>query len=295
MLSDNIRKYRKAKKFSQEDLAAQIYVVRQTLSKWENDLSVPDADQLIKLADALDVTVNDLLGTEIVNTDDLQEIALKLAEANAQIAEYAEENRRREEAGKIRGLLLWLTLISIVIMGVVKNEIVAISLASALLIAILVIFYRNITLLTITGDKTVKTGSIKAVTVFDIVVIILMAAFAILTKTGVLYLGDQKEEMFAAALITVVIIFTGLIAPKLPFNRHTGLRLPWIVQNEDAWNIAHRILGLISVPLGLLYLSLTFFVSNFEMLTLAVIIAWIGVPGLISLLYTMDPKGTMHR
>ena len=166
---------------------------------------------------------------------------------------------------------------------------------SVLLIAILVIFYRNIPLLTITGDKTVKTGSIKAVTIFDIVMIILMAAFAILIKTGVFYLGERKEEMFAAALITVVIIFTGLIAPKLPFNRHTGLRLPWTVQNEGAWNIAHRVLGIISVPLGLLYLSLTFFVSNFEMLTLAVVIAWIGVPGLISLLYTLDPKGTMHR
>lgn len=44
MLSENIKRYRKEQKLSQEELAIQLHVVRQTLSKWENNLSVPDAD-----------------------------------------------------------------------------------------------------------------------------------------------------------------------------------------------------------------------------------------------------------
>ena len=49
MLSENIKRLRKAKGLSQEELAVKLNVVRQTVSKWEQGLSVPDADLLIKL------------------------------------------------------------------------------------------------------------------------------------------------------------------------------------------------------------------------------------------------------
>ena len=62
MLSDNIKRIRKSKGLSQEELAIKLNVVRQTVSKWENGLSVPDSDMLITLADELDTSVNVLLG-----------------------------------------------------------------------------------------------------------------------------------------------------------------------------------------------------------------------------------------
>lgn len=288
MLSDNIKKYRKAQNMSQEDLAVRIHVVRQTLSKWENSLSVPDADQLISLAEVLGVSVNDLLGTVIQNPDDRKNIAAELSKANEQIARYAEEERLRKEAGKIRGLMLWLTIIAIAAMHVIKNEVLAIALSSILLIVILIILYRNISLLSVGFSSTGKTGSIKAVTIFDIALIVVIALFGILVRTNKIHLTENQEELFATALVSVVIILSGIIAPRLPYNRHTGLRLPWTVQNEGAWNIAHKVLGIISIPLGLIYMSLTFFVSNMEVLTLVVVAIWIGVPGLISLLYTYN-------
>ena len=115
--------------------------------------------------------------------------------------------------------------------------------------------------------------------------IILIAVFGILIKSETIRISDKNEELFAAAIVSVVIIFSGIISPRLPYNRHTGLRLPWTVQNEGAWNIAHRVLGIISIPLGLAYMSLTFLVNNMETLTLIIVVLWIGVPGLISLLY----------
>lgn len=57
MLSDNIKRIRKSKGLSQEELAIKLNVVRQTVSKWENGLSVPDSDMLITLADELDTSV----------------------------------------------------------------------------------------------------------------------------------------------------------------------------------------------------------------------------------------------
>ncbi|MBR6430055.1 MAG: XRE family transcriptional regulator [Oscillospiraceae bacterium] len=285
MLSDNIKKIRKEQKLSQEELAIQLHVVRQTLSKWENNLSVPDADQLITLADVLGVSVNALLGSELEKPDDPKDIATELEKANRKIAQYAEEKRLHTEAGKVRGLILWLTIIAIVISHVFRNEALAITLSSLLLIGVLLIMFRNLSLLSVAFNGESKTGSFKIVTLFNIVLIILVAVFAILIKTEVISVSDKNEELFAAAIVSVVIIFSGIISPRLPYNRHVGLRLPWTVQNEGAWNIAHRVLGIISIPLGLIYMSLTFLVGNMERLTLIVMIIWIGAPGLISFVY----------
>ena len=57
MLGDNIAALRKQRSMTQQSLADALYVTRQTISKWEKNLSVPDADALIRLADALETTV----------------------------------------------------------------------------------------------------------------------------------------------------------------------------------------------------------------------------------------------
>ena len=47
MLEENIRRARKSKGYTQEEMAAHLNIVRQTVSKWEKGASVPDADMLI--------------------------------------------------------------------------------------------------------------------------------------------------------------------------------------------------------------------------------------------------------
>ena len=64
MINENIKHFRKEKGLNQEELAVKLHVVRQTVSKWENGLSVPDADVLIRLANVLGVSVSQLLGIE---------------------------------------------------------------------------------------------------------------------------------------------------------------------------------------------------------------------------------------
>ena len=66
MLNENLKQLRKSKGLSQEELAIRLNVVRQTISKWEKGLSVPDADMLIKIADIFEVSVSELLGAKIV-------------------------------------------------------------------------------------------------------------------------------------------------------------------------------------------------------------------------------------
>ena len=91
MFSENLKTLRKASGFSQEQLAIRLNVVRQTVSKWEKGLSVPDAEQLVRLADILGVHVHELLGKEIdvsANKDELEIIALELSKLNELIVTY---------------------------------------------------------------------------------------------------------------------------------------------------------------------------------------------------------------
>ena len=88
MLNENIKRLRKSKGLSQEELAVKLNVVRQTVSKWENGLSVPDSGILILLADELDTTVSVLLGEDVQeNTpDDMKTISEKLEVINLLLA-----------------------------------------------------------------------------------------------------------------------------------------------------------------------------------------------------------------
>lgn len=88
MLNENIKAVRKSKGLSQEELAARLHVVRQTISKWEKGLSVPDTDLLLSLSEALETPVSILLGESIAEAraDELKAIAEKLETISAQLA-----------------------------------------------------------------------------------------------------------------------------------------------------------------------------------------------------------------
>ena len=96
MLSENLKNLRKRKGLSQEELAIKLNVVRQTISKWEKGLSVPDSEMLLKIAEELETSVSVLLG-ETINEEvklELQVIAEKLEVLNEQFAKRNERNRK---------------------------------------------------------------------------------------------------------------------------------------------------------------------------------------------------------
>lgn len=85
MIGENIKRARLKQGVSQEEIAVRLHVVRQTVSKWENGRSVPDAEMLIQIADFLDVPVNQLLGVEPKN-ESIQSLADELDRLNAELA-----------------------------------------------------------------------------------------------------------------------------------------------------------------------------------------------------------------
>lgn len=96
MLSQNLKTIRKSKGLSQQELAVKLNVVRQTISKWEQGLSVPDSEMLISISEVLETPVSTLLGENVVvpEADTLKAISEKLEVINLQMAQ--KKNTRRK-------------------------------------------------------------------------------------------------------------------------------------------------------------------------------------------------------
>lgn len=96
MLKENIKSIRKLKGLSQEELAIKLNVVRQTISKWEQGVSVPDAEMLITISEVLETPVSTLLGENIseAKVDDIKVISEKLEIINLQLSQR-KNNRRK--------------------------------------------------------------------------------------------------------------------------------------------------------------------------------------------------------
>ena len=123
MFNENLKIIRKAKGYTQEELAIKIHVVRQTISKWEKGLSVPDADMLSKLADVLEINVSELLGSEIKEETNKNEVSEQLAKISEQLAL---KNGRHKRIWKVIGVILLAVIVInmlLVVLGTVTyNE-----------------------------------------------------------------------------------------------------------------------------------------------------------------------------
>lgn len=120
MLHERIRALRQKRGMSQEEVAERIHVVRQTVSKWEQGLSAPDAEMLVRLAEVLEVTPGELLGEEASGQTDalearLTEIAAQLEGINAGLA------RRSQRERILRRLAGWgmLALAGLTVLGTI--------------------------------------------------------------------------------------------------------------------------------------------------------------------------------
>ena len=115
MLNENIKAFRKAKGLSQEELAIKLNVVRQTVSKWEQGLSVPDSGMLIALSEAFETPVSTLLGETVAESkaDDLKAISEKLEIINLQLAQRQAARRKT-----LHGLLIALCAVILLIAAV---------------------------------------------------------------------------------------------------------------------------------------------------------------------------------
>ena len=123
MLNDNIRTVRKNRGFTQEDLASRLHVTRQTVSKWEKGISVPDAEMLTRLAEELDTDVSVLLGAKVEIVAEENAIVEQLSRLNEQLAIRNRRSRKIWKTLAIIGIATIAIPLILSVLGLTLNSI----------------------------------------------------------------------------------------------------------------------------------------------------------------------------
>ena len=121
-ISKIIKEARIKKGMTQQQLADSVYVTRQTISKWEKNYSVPDAEVFVKLADVLEVQTSQLL--EVKVDSDVQTTEEKQNAYAEQLAHIAEQmairNRQRKRIWKTIGIAFAVIIVVCIILIVMN-------------------------------------------------------------------------------------------------------------------------------------------------------------------------------
>lgn len=192
-------------------------------------------------------------------------------------------------------LLAGLSLTALIIAIIARSSTISIVLVLICVAASLAILYPNLAKLSNISEDNPKLKTLKGVTIFTASYFAAIVLFAVAVGNGVLdrFIVGMPEstlityvKFLMALILAVAMLFFGNVAPKIPFNRYTGLRLPWTVRDEDTWIVAHRVLSYISIPLAILLFAnvctdmpLDIYVKYWW---LGAVILWIGIPGIIS-------------
>lgn len=181
-------------------------------------------------------------------------------------------------------ILFLITSLIILIGGfMVKESNLTISIIGAVVIFTLIIFDVNAPKIAKLSEGNVKIKTMRTLNRLTILIIIIGFMFSILSPIKI-SLDPKTNEILIVGLCSIFIMFFGNLAPKIPFNRYMGLRLPWTVRDEDTWRVAHRILGYVSFPIGIVMFVLSFFFKS-ETIVVTGILTWIIIPSIYSLVF----------
>ncbi|WP_242976661.1 SdpI family protein [Clostridium perfringens] len=181
-------------------------------------------------------------------------------------------------------ILFLITSLIILIGGfMVKESNLTISIIGAVVIFTLIIFDVNAPKIAKLSKGNVKIKTMRTLNRLTILIIIIGCMFSILSPIKI-SLDPKTNEILLVGLCSIFIMFFGNLAPKIPFNRYMGLRLPWTVRDEDTWRVAHRILGYVSFPIGIVMFVLSFF-FKIETIVVTGVLTWIIIPSIYSLVF----------
>ena len=183
---------------------------------------------------------------------------------------------------KARVIFVSLAIVSLLLSWFVPNRLVAVIGVGVCVIVCLWVLYRNLAMLTRVDEGNPRLRTVRRITLINMVIILMCVAFSVVLESRLVAVTEQMESYVAAAVVMAVMVFFGNVAPQVPHNRHTGLRLPWTVSDEQTWIVAHRILGYISMPLALFFMAGLVITRNVETMVILVVLMWVGIPGVIS-------------
>ena len=139
---------------------------------------------------------------------------------------------------------------------------------------------------------------VTEVTIFDGVLFAGLVVLSVLVGTERVVFSQTQEKWLLVGLFSCLLLFAGAVSPRLPFQRHTGLRLPWTVLDEPTWNLAHKILGIIALPLTVLYVAAALACEDVDAVarvSVGALLLYIAIPGLLSLIFYWKQYGRLRK
>lgn len=144
-----LKRLRKSKGMTQEQLAEHFYVSSRTVSRWETGSNMPDVDMLIELADFYDVDIREIIDGErkSENMDNETKDTLK------KVAEYAAEEKelRRKPLYRATGYVAFFLLLAVLLFaretkgllnGIVSNDVCGVIMAICAFLGIVTIVFQ---------------------------------------------------------------------------------------------------------------------------------------------------------
>ena len=188
-------------------------------------------------------------------------------------------------ATKSRVIIGSCSLAILILSLVLEGELFPMLLMLAFALIALIVLYRDLPNLSNVSEDNPKVKTLRGVTIFTISYAVVLVVVVILMKKNVIQLTPYQETILLPLIIATLIIGFGNIAPKLPCNRYTGLRLPWTVCDEDSWIVAHRLLGHMALPCGILCFAGVGSIDVSIRISVAMALLWMGIPSVVSYIY----------
>lgn len=188
-------------------------------------------------------------------------------------------------ANKARIIIGGLSVFALVLSVLVQNEIVSTVLVLLCALVSIGVLYHKLPELSNVSEDNPKVKTLRFITVFNVVVVLGLVLFGFLVENEIIKLSEESTPLVLPIIFASLMIVFGNIAPKIPYNRYTGLRLPWTVSDEDAWIVAHRILGYISMPCGVLCFAGIGNLKASVFIPLVMLFIWILVPATLSYIF----------
>lgn len=237
---------------TQTELGEKLGVSYKAVSKWENGICLPDASLYNDICNIFGITKDELFS------------------GNRKEINYKD---------KTKYIIMLLCLISIIIClfvpTLISNKTITTSIIGIIIIIVLGYFTSNIYKLTNISKDNRKLKIIKWFNYFIIILIPILVICTSLFKINI-----TNNEIIPLIIISLIIT-SGIFFYDFPYNRYIGLRLPWTVRDESTWIKAHKVMGIISLPIALSTFVLAILFNKELFLTLGILL-WILIPSIIS-------------
>lgn len=181
-----------------------------------------------------------------------------------------------------RGIFLASSLALIIISLLVPNSNIVSAISGAVIVPLLILIDIKAPSIVKLSEDNPKVSTFRFLN--RMVICIVNICFIFATLVPIEKVDILKNDVFVIGTVSIFMMIFGNLAPKIPFNRYMGVRLPWTIRDEQTWRIAHRVAGYTSFPIALGMFTLSFF-FNSDIIGPIGILTWVMIPSVYSFIF----------